>query len=187
MGNIFSYCWKVKDNFSEMKDSYLLKPLNKDDESPCNEYSYASFVDGDGDRDIVLENLNMLHKKIEILEDTTQSSLKNISLDIKHIYGEQEEIKKHINSPNSSTYSNRSKSSVNEININSSNSSDEITEPLKYEITEPLKYEITEPLNQSSMFVNESVYHDTENSLKNNMNDLDNDITNNESSEEETY
>ena len=163
MGNIFSYCWNVKDNF---RDRYLLKPLT-DNDSKTNhkDYSYASFVDSDKDSDnIVLDNINMLNRKIEILEETTQCSLKNISTDIKHIYVEQEEIKKNINS---SIYSNKT------IKY-------EITEPIKYEITEPIKYEITEPIkydqcNQSSMFVNESVYHDF-----NSNND-------NISSEEETY
>jgi len=167
MGNIFSYCWKVKDNFGELKDNYLLKPLNDND---SNDYSYASFVDGDGDGAKALDNLNMLNRKIEILEETTQSSLKNISTDIKHIYIEQEEIKKHINSPNSSTYSNKS---IDNKSIDNKSIDNKSIDNIKYEITE-----------QSSMFVNESVYHDFNNDFNT---DFNTDFNNNISSEEETY
>ena len=39
MGNIFSYCWGIK---QKVKDSTLFDRLNNEDE---NQYSYASFID----------------------------------------------------------------------------------------------------------------------------------------------
>ena len=42
---------------------------------------------------MIIDNINIIHRKREILENTTQESLKNIHNDIRHIYEEQETIK----------------------------------------------------------------------------------------------
>jgi hypothetical protein len=100
MGNIFTYCWKIRDN---MHDNHLLEPLNN--RSNVDSVEYASFLENNSSvldhNSIVLEHINMLNTKVEILENTTQKSLKSISSDIRHIYSEQEELKK-ITSPNNS-------------------------------------------------------------------------------------
>ena len=92
MGNIFSYCWGIK---QKVKDSTLFDRLNNEDE---NQYSYASFIDNQNENEqkMIIDNINLIHRKIEILENTTQDSLKNIHNDIKHIYEEQEVLKKSM-------------------------------------------------------------------------------------------
>ena len=93
MGNIFSYCWGLK---RKINDSTLFDRLNTDNQE--NQYSYASFIDNENDSEnkIIIDNINLIHKKIEILENTTQDSLKNIHNDIKHIYQEQETLKRSM-------------------------------------------------------------------------------------------
>ena len=82
MGNIFSYCLGIK---QKVKDSALFDRLNNEDE---NQYSYASFIDNqnESEQKIIIDNINIIHRKIEILENTTQESLKNIHNDISTIF-----------------------------------------------------------------------------------------------------
>ena len=70
MGNIFSYYFGS--NKFKYGDS-LLDPLNQEDE----EIQYASLLD--------IESIN---GQVGILEQTTQSSLKNISTDVKYLFDE---------------------------------------------------------------------------------------------------
>ena len=135
MGNIFSYCWGIK---QKVKDSALFDRLNNEDE---NQYSYASFIDNENDSEnkIIIDNINLIHKKIEILENTTQDSLKNIHNDIKHIYQEQETLKRSM---------------YTQTSLNNSEVSEDSLE---------------NPLQENKLFVNESVqdsvYHDIQNKI----------------------
>ena len=135
MGNIFSYCWGIK---QKVKDSALFDRLNNEDE---NQYSYASFIDNENDSEnkIIIDNINLIHKKIEILENTTQDSLKNIHNDIKHIYPEQETLKRSM---------------YTQTSLNNSEVSEDSLE---------------NPLQENKLFVNESVqdsvYHDIQNKI----------------------
>ena len=141
MGNIFSYCWGIK---QKVKDSTLFDRLNNEDE---NQYSYASFIDNqnESEQKMIIDNINIIHRKIEILENTTQESLKNIHNDIRHIYEEQEVLKK-------SMYTQTEDLSNSEV------SEDSIQNPIQ---------ENKSIVNES--FVNESVqdsvYHDIQNKL----------------------
>ena len=141
MGNIFSYCWGIK---QKVKDSTLFDRLNNEDE---NQYSYASFIDNqnESEQKMIIDNINIIHRKIEILENTTQESLKNIHNDIRHIYEEQEVLKK-------SMYTQTEDLSNSEV------SQDSIQNPIQ---------ENKSFVNES--FVNESVqdsvYHDIQNKL----------------------
>ena len=141
MGNIFSYCWEIK---QKVKDSTLFDRLNNEDE---NQYSYASFIDNqnESEQKMIIDNINIIHRKIEILENTTQESLKNIHNDIRHIYEEQEVLKK-------SMYTQTEDLSNSEV------SEDSIQNPIQ---------ENKSFVNES--FVNESVqdsvYHDIQNKL----------------------
>jgi|TARA_X000000950_G_C13864000_1_gene639924 hypothetical protein len=141
MGNIFSYCWGIK---QKVKDSTLFDRLNNEDE---NQYSYASFIDNqnESEQKMIIDNINIIHRKIEILENTTQESLKNIHNDIRHIYEEQEVLKK-------SMYTQTEDLSNSEV------SEDSIQNPIQ---------ENKSFVNES--FVNESVqdsvYHDIQNKL----------------------
>ena len=136
MGNIFSYCWGIK---QKVKDSTLFDRLNNEDE---NQYSYASFIDNQKKKKkkMIIDNINIIHRKIEILENTTQESLKNIHNDIRHIYEEQEVLKK-------SMYTQTEDLSNSEVSEDS----------------------IQNPIQENKSFVNESVqdsvYHDIQNKL----------------------
>ena len=140
MGNIFSYCWGIK---QKVKDSTLFDRLNNEDE---NQYSYASFIDNqnESEQKIIIDNINIIHRKIEILENTTQESLKNIHNDIRHIYEEQETLKKSMYTQTESL--NNSESEVSEDSIQN-------------------------PLQENKSFINESVqesvYHDIQNKISN--------------------
>lgn len=74
MGNIFSYFFEKKEKF----DDSLLKPLNE-------EIEYASIID-----------FNNINSQVSILEQTTQSSLINISKDVKYLFNQVETIKKEF-------------------------------------------------------------------------------------------
>lgn len=78
MGNIFSYYFNS--NNIKYEDS-LLDPLNNE------EIQYASLLD--------IESIN---GQVGILEQTTQSSLKNISTDVKYLFEEISSLKKQIES-----------------------------------------------------------------------------------------
>ena len=77
MGNIFSY-WFSSNNVKY--DDSLLDPLNQEEE-----IQYASLLD--------IESIN---GQVGILEKTTQDSLKNISKDVKYLFGEIDYLKKQI-------------------------------------------------------------------------------------------
>lgn len=144
MGNIFSYCWGLK---QKVKDSALFDRLNGEDQ---NQYSYASFIDNENESEqkIIIDNINLIHRKIEILENTTQESLRNIHNDIKHIYEEQETLKKSMYTQTES------------INSESAVSDDSIQNPLKGNNSIPNESFINES-------VQESVYHDIQNKIPN--------------------
>ena len=143
MGNIFSYCWTVKD---KIKESTLFDRLNNN-ENETNQYSYASFIDNETENEnkMIIDNINLIHQKIEILENTTQESLKNIHNDIKHIYKEQEVLKQ-------SMYTQTEKLSSSNI------SEDSIQNPLQ----ENKSFINNSFVNES---VQESVYHDIQNKI----------------------
>ena len=81
MGNLFSYYFN-----NQKYDDRLIVPLNKE------EIQYASITD--------IDNIN---SNINILENTTQNSLKNISLDIRFIFKEIENIKINLEKINNLT------------------------------------------------------------------------------------
>ena len=145
MGNIFSYCLNIK---RKGKNSTLFDRLNDEDEH--NKYSYASFIDNENESEqkIIIDNINLIHRKIEILENTTQESLRNIHNDIKHIYEEQETLKKSMYTQTDS------------INSESAVSDDSIQNPLKGNNSIPNESFINES-------VQESVYHDIQNKIPN--------------------
>lgn len=74
MGNIFSYFFEKKEKF----DDSLMKPLNE-------EFEYASIID-----------FNNINSQVSILEQTTQSSLINISKDVKYLFNQVETLKKEF-------------------------------------------------------------------------------------------
>ena len=76
MGNIFSYWFNSDIKYEES----LLDPLNQED------IQYASLLD--------IESIN---GQVGILEQTTQSSLKNISTDVKYLFEEINRLKTQIN------------------------------------------------------------------------------------------
>jgi hypothetical protein len=98
MGNIFSFFFK---NNINLEDS-LLEPL-------INEEPYASLLE-----------INTLNSQVNILEQTTQNSLINISKDVKHLFIEIDNLKNRLiiieNNHCQSIYHD-----VNDINNDSSN------------------------------------------------------------------
>ena len=79
MGNIFSYYFKS--NNIKYNDS-LLDPLTKDIDE---DIQYASLLD-----------IQSINGQVGLLEETTQSSLKNISKDVKYLFEEFEKIKRKL-------------------------------------------------------------------------------------------
>jgi len=79
MGNIFSYYFKS--NNIKYNDS-LLDPLTKDMDE---DIQYASLLD-----------IQSINGQVGILEETTQSSLKNISTDVNYLFEEVNILKKQI-------------------------------------------------------------------------------------------
>ena len=79
MGNIFSYYFKS--NNIKYNDS-LLDPLTKDMDE---DIQYASLLD-----------IQSINGQVGILEETTQSSLKNISTDVNYLFEEVNNLKKQI-------------------------------------------------------------------------------------------
>lgn len=95
MGNCFSYYFN-----NQKYDDSLTTPLN--DEDLNNEDIKYEQID--------IDNIN---KHINVLEDTTQSSLKNISLDITFLFKEINNLKINIEKINSVILKHK-----NNININ---------------------------------------------------------------------
>ena len=79
MGNIFSYYFTS--NNIKYNDS-LLDPLTKDIDE---DIQYASLLD-----------IQSINGQVGLLEETTQSSLKNISKDVKYLFEEFEKIKRKL-------------------------------------------------------------------------------------------
>ena len=90
MGNCFSYYFN-----NQKYDDSLTIPLNDED------------INND------LIDIDNINKHINVLEDTTQSSLKNISLDITFLFKEIEHLKINLDKINSLILIHR-----NNININ---------------------------------------------------------------------
>ena len=95
MGNIFSFFYEKK-KYHEY-DEELLKPLNE----VSIDSSYALNVD--------IEKIN---NKIDILEKTTQSSLINISKDIKFVLAEINQLKINNNNLDQDFYTHNDNESV---------------------------------------------------------------------------
>ena len=84
MGNLFSYYFN-----NQKYDDSLTVPLTKEDTQ------YASIID--------IEHINL---NVNVLENTTQNSLKNISLDITFLFKEIEAIKIKLEKINSTIITN---------------------------------------------------------------------------------
>ena len=82
MGNIFSYFFNEKTNYDY--DDSLLQPLNNNNDID-NKTHYASLID--------IESIN---SQVDILEKTTQNSLRNISKDVQYLFEEVKEIKEYL-------------------------------------------------------------------------------------------